>query len=138
MDRTKRTLILYTVIFLLGGCLYCALEIVFRQYTHISMFFAGGLCLFLIALTDELTPKMRFFPKILICGLIITAVEFIFGIALNIILKLNVWDYRTEPYNLLGQICPSFSVIWVLVSALAVPLVRLTGSLFDGKEEKKE
>lgn len=102
------------------------------------MFFAGGLCLALIALTDALTPKMRFFPKILLCGLIITAVEFIFGLLLNVILRLNVWDYRTEPYNFLGQICPSFSAIWVLVSALAVPLVRLTGSLFEGKEEGKE
>lgn len=34
----------------------------------------------------------------------------------------NVWDYSNMPFNLLGQICLPFTVIWFFLSAVAVVL----------------
>ena len=34
----------YTIMFFTGGFLYCALEILMRGYSHISMLLAGGIC----------------------------------------------------------------------------------------------
>ncbi len=129
MVKIKESVILYTVYFLIGGCLYSTIEIVYRQHTHISMFFAGGICLTLIALTDILTPRLNFFIKPLICGLVITAVELVFGLVFNVIMGLGVWNYSGEPYNLFGQICLYFSVMWVFISIPALLLTRLTRSV---------
>lgn len=129
--EAKRRLFAYLIIFIFGGLLYNVIEIIFRQYTHISMFFAGGLCLVLIALSDELTAGKPFVLKVIIGGLIITAVEFVFGVMLNLVLGLNVWDYSYEPYNLLGQICLSFSLMWFFLSVPAIWLSRFIRSVFE-------
>ena len=126
LTKIKDNLLLYTVLFLVGGCLYSTVEIVYRQHTHISMFFAGGICLTLIAATDYLTPRLRFLFKALLCGLVITAVELVFGLIFNVLLGLNVWNYSGEPLNLFGQICLPFTFIWVLISVPALLLTRLT------------
>ena len=131
--KIKDNLLLYTVFFLIGGCLYSTIEIVYRQYTHISMFFAGGICLTLIAVTDFLTPRLSFLFKALISGLVITAVELIFGLIFNLLLGLNVWNYSGEPLNLFGQICLPFTLVWVLISVPALLLTRLTRDMMKEK-----
>ncbi len=80
----------------------------------------------LIAFIDYLTPRLSFFFKAVLCGLVITAVELVFGVIFNLILGLNVWNYSGEPLNLFGQICLPFTLIWVLVSLPALLLTRLT------------
>ena len=44
-------------------------------------------------------------------AIIITIFEFIVGVIVNIILKWNVWNYATVPFNIMGQICLPFSLI---------------------------
>lgn len=129
MTKIRENLFLYTVIFLVGGCLYSALEIIYRQHTHISMFFAGGICLVLIAIVDGITPNVNFVLKAAMCGAVITAVELLFGIIFNLILGLNIWNYSGEPLNLFGQICLPFTLIWVIISIPALLLVRTVKSL---------
>jgi len=34
----------------------------------------------------------------------------------NLRLGWNVWDYSAERLNLLGQICPRFALLWLLLS----------------------
>lgn len=53
---------------------------------------------------------------------IITVLEFITGIIVNIILGWNVWDYSDRPFNLLGQICLKDSFYWIFLSGLAILL----------------
>ena len=43
--------------------------------------------------------------QMLICSIIITAVEFTSGLILNVWLGLGIWDYSNMPFNILGQIC---------------------------------
>jgi uncharacterized membrane protein len=68
---------------------------------------------------------------VIVGGLIITAIEFVFGVMLNLVFGLNVWDYSYEPYNLLGQICLSFSVMWIFLSVPAIWLSRFIRSVFE-------
>ena len=44
------------------------------------------------------------------------------GLLLNRLLGLQVWDYAGQPGNLLGQICPAYSLLWIPVSAAGAAL----------------
>ena len=109
--------------FLTGGFTYGGIEIATRGFSHISMFLAGGLCfVFIGLLNDFLGEKISFIGLMFLSALIITAVEFITGIIVNVWLKLDVWDYSYLPYNLNGQICLLFTNLWFLLSAPALLL----------------
>ena len=51
---------------------------------------------------------------------IITGVEFVTGLIVNVWLGLKVWDYSNLPYNVLGQICLLYVFIWFFLSPLAI------------------
>ena len=44
------------------------------------------------------------------------------GVGLVANLSYAVWDYRDQPGNLWGQICPLFTVLWIPVALLAMGL----------------
>ena len=64
---------------------------------------------------------------------IITTLEFITGVIVNLILNLNVWDYSLEPYNLLGQVCLAYSNLWFLLSFLCIVLDDFIRSFVFGE-----
>lgn len=111
----------YFIIFIIGGAAYAAIEITFRGYTHWSMVIAGGIC-FVFLYMIALHTTIKLWQKAILGGLVITAVEFIFGIVFNKWLDCNIWDYSHHRFNLYGQICLSFSVIW---AALSIPAIGL-------------
>lgn len=107
----------------IGGILYGLVEILFRGYTHPSMLLLGGICFVLIGEINEVYPwEMPLISQMFISMIIVTTLEFIFGVILNIVLGLGVWDYSELPYNLCGQICLLFSVGWFFLSAVAIIL----------------
>lgn len=107
----------------IGGLIYAMIELVFRGRTHWTMLIVGGLCFWLIGLVNEVMPwTVAFWKQCLLGSLIVTAVEFFSGCIINLGLGWNVWDYSNLPLNLLGQICLPFSLLWVLISAVAVVL----------------
>ena len=111
------------LLFVFGGLMYMGVEILFRGYTHFSMFFVGGLCFVLVGGINEKLPwNMAFVSQMMIASLLVTAVEFFAGVILNLFLGLGVWDYSTLPYNLLGQISLIFSVGWFFLSAIGILL----------------
>jgi uncharacterized membrane protein len=111
----------YTLLFIAGGFAYGGLEIISRGFSHISMFIAGGICFILIGLLNEVYPwQMSFISQMVISAIIITGVEFITGLIVNIWLGLNVWDYSDKPYNLMGQICLLNSFLWFMISPIAI------------------
>ena len=111
----------YSIIYAIGGACYGALEIAFRGRTHWSMVLAGGLCLTIIY-AISVNSRMAFWQKCLTGGTVITAVEFITGLIVNVGLGMNVWSYAGMPMNIMGQICPLFSILWCL---LCIPVVGL-------------
>lgn len=107
----------------IGGLIYAMIELVFRGRTHWTMLIVGGLCFWLIGLVNEVMPwTVAFWKQCLLGSLIVTAVEFFSGCIINLGLGWNVWDYSNLPLNLLGQICLPFSLLWVLISAVAIVL----------------
>jgi uncharacterized membrane protein len=111
----------YTFLFLIGGFVYGGIEILSRGYSHISMLVAGGICFILIGLINEVFSwNMAIISQMAISALIITMVEFVIGVVVNIWLKLNVWDYSTKPYNILGQVCLLYTNIWFFLSLFAI------------------
>ena len=114
-----------TVLFVIGGGAYVLLELLYRGYSHVSMFLAGGLCFLLLG-------KLERFPLPLAVALgvgIITVVELVTGLLVN--RDYSVWDYRDQPGNFLGQICPLFMAIWIPVAAIGLLLYRWADAGLD-------
>ena len=53
---------------------------------------------------------------------IVTDAEFVAGLILNVWLKLKIWDYSSIPGNVLGQICPQYTLAWLGLSLVAIIL----------------
>lgn len=111
------------VLFYLGGSAYMGLELLWRGRSHGSMFLAGGLCFLLIGHLSRVEPKLPLLLRAVVGAGIVTMVELGTGLLAN--RNYTVWDYRSLPGNLWGQICPQFTLLWIPVSLLAIGLYEL-------------
>ena len=120
MNKSIKNIILGII----GGTLYYCIELLYKGgYSHWTMFVLGGICFILIGLCNEVIPwTMKLWKQMLIGASIITILEFVTGIIVNIILEWNVWSYEGVPLNVLGQICLPFSIIWFFLSFFAIVL----------------
>ena len=112
----------YGILFTIGAVGYAAIEVIFRGRTHWSMMIAGGLCLILFSMVSELLSGRSILLKAALCAVGVTAIEFIFGVIFNIWLGMGVWDYSDRSFNVLGQICPAFTIIWAGIARAFLPL----------------
>ena len=111
------------LLFLVGGLIYFWLEVLWRGYSHWSMFLLGGLCFVLCGLINEGVSWGMSLPlQMLISALMITALEFLTGCIVNLWLGWQVWDYSKLHVQLLGQISLKSSVIWFLLSSVGIVL----------------
>lgn len=114
----------YLTLFSIGGLLYMLLEIIFNSNTHWTMGILGGICFILIGQINVYCPHLSVLNQMFLSALLITGLEFIGGIILNMYLNLNIWDYSTLPLNILGQVCLPFTIIWFFISFPALQLNR--------------
>lgn len=112
----------YVVVFLTGAAGYSFLEIFWRGYTHWTMSISGGLCFVMLYFMNLSITSFNVLEKCLLGSALITFVEFVVGIAVNVILKWNVWDYSEIPFNFMGQICLPYSVLWFF---LCFPVLKI-------------
>ena len=126
------------ILFYIGGFSYYIIEILWRGYSHFSMTIVGGICFLLIGSINEVFDwDMPIIHQMFYSSLMITIVEFFAGLLLNVILNLNIWDYSNMRFNLMGQICLMYSILWFVLSAAAIILDDyLRYWLFD--EEKPQ
>ena len=123
-------------LFLFGFMAYITIEVIYRGYSYPLMGLCGGIA---IVLLDQINNKISWDVDILlqgICGsLIITFFEFAIGLlSLNNILPV-MWDYSTVPLNYKGIICLPFSLIWILLSILAILIAdAINYYFFDDKK----
>ena len=108
------------LIFSIFGLTYGLIEILWRGYTHPSMVIVGGICGLLIGLLNEKNKKKNLLLQMVEGMVIVTVLEFVSGIVLNLCLGLNVWDYSNMRFNLLGQICPQFCIAWFFLSYFVI------------------
>lgn len=115
----KKYLILGTI----GGLIYVLLELIWRGYSHWTMFLLGGICFVLLGLINEIldwnTPLTL---QMLIGCTVITVLEFITGCVVNLWLGWNVWDYSDLKFNILGQISLFSSIGWYFISLVGITL----------------
>lgn len=118
--KTKNVLKM-VVLLLIGGTTYFGIEILWRGYSHWTMALVGGICFVLIGAINEYIPwDMGFIDQALLGAIIVTTVEFISGLILNVWFGLGIWDYSSLPMNIMGQICLPFFFAWIALSAVAI------------------
>lgn len=111
-------------LFYLGGVCYAGLELLWRGFTHWSMFVLGGLCFVLVGNLKRLAPKSPLPVRMTEAALVITLLELGCGLLVN--RSYRVWDYRHMPFNFQGQICLPFTLLWLPVSLAAMLLYDWT------------
>ena len=115
-----KKLLKYFALILVGGLAYILIEIAYRGRSHPLMFVLGGLSLILVGLLDERKKPPFIVLQMIEGGIIITLLELITGLLFN--QQYQIWDYRNIPLNFKGQICLPFSVVWCLLSFVAIKL----------------
>ena len=101
----------------LGGSVYYGVEVLFRGFSHWSMFLLGGLCLIFCTKQGQWTHWMDpLWKQMLRCMVFITSCEFTTGLLVNKVFHWQIWDYSEMPGQLLGQICIPFSLIFGFLS----------------------
>lgn len=125
----------YLTLFLVGAAFYYALEVLFRGYSFLAMAGCGGLCFIICGVLNEKDRCMPLVLQMAIAAFGITAIEFVFGLVLNVWLDLGMWDYSNMPGNILGQICPQFMVLWFFLSAVGIILDDVIRWRFFGEEK---
>ena len=108
----------YAVLWYLGGMVYTGMELLWRGWSHGSMFVAGGVCFLLIGHLGEMAQPLPITWRMLIGAGIITTVELAAGLLVN--RSYEVWNYSAMPGNFLGQICLPFTLLWIPVSLAAI------------------
>ena len=108
-------------LWLWGGFVFYCIELLWRGYSYPSMFVVGGVCFLIIGGINNYLPwSIGLVWQSLIGGAAVTVIELASGIVLNIWLGLGIWDYSHLPFNILGQICLLYSLIWVVLSTVGI------------------
>lgn len=117
MKKTGEYLFLWAV----GGCLYYEFEVFFRGFSHWSMFILGGICFLFINIQGRLVGwEEPLWRQVTRCVIFVTSMEFTTGIIVNKWLHFDVWDYTGMPFELFGQICLPFTVIFSGLSTIGI------------------
>lgn len=111
-------------LFLSCGFIYCMIEILFRGWSHWSMFvLTGFLGVFCVdSINNTLSFDCDYIVQILISTILCTIGEEISGIILNIWLQLNVWDYSKMTFGtfFFGQCNVLFCFAWALIISVVI------------------
>ena len=127
-----------TVLFCVGGIVYIVIELLWRGYSHWSMFFLGGLCFLVLGwLNERMEWETPLLLEMLLGAFLITVLEFGFGYIFNICLGLNVWDYSDMPLNIMGQVCLPYMLLWFILSFFCIVMDDNLRYYLFGEEKKK-
>lgn len=126
----------YSFLGVTGGCIYYNFELVFRGFSHWSMFILGGICFLFIYIQGKIMNWTdSLFIQVFRCILFVTSMEFITGIIVNKWLLWNVWDYNRLPFHLFGQICLPFTIIFSGLCLFGIFLSGYIGYWLYGEEK---
>lgn len=115
-----------SLIFVVGYTTYFITEFCWRGETpHYSMALVGGtVLLFINHFVYEKYKSTKLLPACLYSSIIITFIEFIAGVILNLTMKLNIWGYKSFHLNVLGQIAIIYTVLWFFISIPAITFCK--------------
>lgn len=123
------------------GTLYFFIEVVWKTFHGRPEMISWTMLLLAIILAvplerfgSELPWEMPLMAQSAVCGLAVTAVEFVAGLIINVRLGMGVWDYSAMPGNIMGQVCPQFLVIWIALSAVGIVMLDWMRYVVEGGE----
>ena len=127
-------LVIISTLFVIGSLIGWIIELFFRRFVsqkkwmnpgfltgpYLPIYGFGVLVLYAVSniplgITNQIADII---VRILIIGVGMTVVEFIAGLIFIKGLKVKLWDYSDHKGNIMGIICPSFSLIWLVVGSL--------------------
>lgn len=126
-----------STIFVACGIVYIIIELLYRGYTSLSMFFCAGAIGLLASLVNNLFSFEILLQWQLAIGTgIATFCEGVTGLMLVVIYGYNpVWDYSRLPFTFFwGQCNFYFCLIWTILCFVAILIGdSIEYYLFDGK-----
>ena len=133
-----KRLLKYLFLFWFGGSFYITLEVLYRGYSHWSMGLLAGIVFIAIGLLNKMWGwETSLVLQIIVSTFIATTGEFITGCVVNLWLGWNIWDYSNLPFNILGQICPQFVLLWIPISLIAIVLDDVIRWRFFNEEKPR-
>ena len=127
-------LVIISTLFVIGSLIGWIIELFFRRFVsqkkwmnpgfltgpYLPIYGFGVLVLYAVSniplgITNQIADII---VRVLIIGVGMTVVEFIAGLIFIKGLKVKLWDYSDRKGNIMGIICPSFSLIWLVVGSL--------------------
>lgn len=115
----------YIFLFCVGGVGYGIIEILWRGYTHWTMMILGGISFLAIYYINIYFFDMGIILKAILGAAFITLAELVTGIIVNIVLKWDIWNYSKLPFNVKGQICLLYSVFWIALCFVLIPICNV-------------
>ena len=127
-------LVIISTLFVIGSLLGWLIELLFRRFVsqkkwmnpgfltgpYLPIYGFGVVALYGISnipLGIEI-QALDIIVRILIIGLGMTLIEFIAGLIFIKGCGVKLWDYSKRKGNIMGIICPTFSLIWIAVGSL--------------------
>lgn len=129
--RRWSDLALHAVFGLIAGGIYLLIELAWRGYTHWTMLPLAAVIFVCAGVLDERENPPPFWGQVVIGTAIATALEFVAGLILNLWLGLGIWDYSHMAGNILGQICPQFTLAWAALMAVSIKLENAMHKISD-------
>lgn len=127
-------LVIGSTLFVIGSLLGWIIELFFRRFVsqkkwvnpgfltgpYLPIYGCGVVVLFVLSSIDIPISNqiVNAIVRILLIGAGMTLIEFIAGLIFIKGFKAKLWDYSDRKGNIMGIICPAFSLIWLVVGSL--------------------
>ena len=127
-------LVIISTLFVIGSLMGWAIELFFRRFVsqkkwmnpgfltgpYLPIYGFGVTVLYGVSnMPLGITiPVWDIIVRVAIIGVGMTLIEFIAGLIFIKGCKIKLWDYSNRKGNIMGIICPSFSLIWLVVGSL--------------------
>ena len=127
-------LVIISTLFVIGSLMGWAIELFFRRFVsqkkwmnpgfltgpYLPIYGFGVTVLYGVSnMPLGITiPVWDIIVRVVIIGVGMTLIEFIAGLIFIKGCKIKLWDYSNRKGNIMGIICPSFSLIWLVVGSL--------------------
>ena len=113
------------ILSVLCGIIYVGIEILFRGYSHFSMFILAGICgVFFIDTPNNIYSfDLDYRLQVLISTILCTLAEGFTGLYVNVYKGWDIWDYSSLPFTFFWGQCNLFFVIaWAfIIGFLGIP-----------------
>lgn len=123
--------IMEILVFCTGAAGYSMTEYFFRGHTHWTMALTGGACLLTFYCYLKVRRDTPLPAKAVAGAVIITVFEFFVGIVVNLWYGWDVWDYSGKTFNIMGQVCPEYSIAWFLICLIVLLVSEAVRSVFN-------